>query len=478
MTYSAARLNRLRVLRRSVRATAADNKVNVLLIGGGGREHALAWKLSQSPMCGKLFCAPGNPGVAEETGVEIAKDVSDADHQGVASFCKTKDVDFVFVGPEAPLVDGLIDSLTAEGISAFGPSRAAAQLEGSKRFMKDLCEKYGIPTAFYKAFTTLDAATAFIKERGAPIVIKASGLAAGKGVIIAHTVDEAIEAAAGMLEGGTFGAAGSEIIVEEFLDGEEVSYFALIDGSSILPLASAQDHKAAYDGDKGPNTGGMGAYTPAPVLTPDLEQQVVETIVQRTADAMVAEGAPFRGVLFAGLMIKDGQAKLLEHNVRFGDPECQGLMMRLESDLLEVLLAAAHGNMASCGELSWSSSSAVTVVYAAKGYPGAYTKGTVIKGLDDVGDSAKVFHAGTARNDDGQLVAAGGRVLGITALGSDVKDAQAKAYEAVDRIDWSEGFHRTDIGWRAVARLKRQRHLLGEQHGSPLSLLPTCTLCM
>lgn len=428
------------------------DKLKVLLVGGGGREHALAWKLAQSPLCDTVFCTPGNPGIADEERVRLTP-LDASDHAGVVEFCRSNDVDFVFVGPEAPLVDGLVDALDAAAVRSFGPTRAAAQLEGSKAFMKDICKKYGIPTAFYEKFTESEAAKAYVRRHGAPIVVKASGLAAGKGVIVAATEREACDAIDSMLTRGAFGAAGSEIVVEEFLEGEEASFFALIDGRDVVALASAQDHKAAFDGDVGPNTGGMGAYSPAPVFTPEIEAQVMRDIVQATADAMDAEGTPFRGVLFAGLMIKDGIARLLEHNVRFGDPECQGLMMRLRSDLLEALDRASRGQLADV-RLEWSEESALTVVYAAKGYPGTYAKGTVIGNLDAV-RGAKVFHAGTQAGADGTVLAAGGRVLGVTALGADVAEAQRKAYDAVGQIDWDDGFYRTDIGWRAVARLRQ-----------------------
>ncbi|KAK9915166.1 hypothetical protein WJX75_005509 [Coccomyxa subellipsoidea] len=430
---------------------AAPGKVDVLLVGGGGREHALAWKLAQSPLCDTLFCAPGNPGISREDNVtSLALDVENQEE--VFRWCKDQDIGLVLVGPEAPLVSGLIDALKAGGIRAFGPSAAAAQLEGSKKFLKDLCRDFDIPTGSYEAFTEPETAKNYIRARGAPIVVKANGLAAGKGVVVAQSVEEALTAVDDMLINRKFGEAGNEIIVEEFLDGEEASFFALVDGETCVALASAQDHKAVGEGDTGPNTGGMGAYSPAPVLTSSVESQVMEEIVQRTASAMVKRGVPFSGVLFAGLMIKEGRARLLEHNVRFGDPECQCLMMRLQSDLLEVLLAAADGRL-SGAQLQWSPDTALTVVMAARGYPGSYAKGTIIHNLDAV-SSAKVFHAGTSSNDAGEVVATGGRVLGVTATSADVEEAQKKAYQAVDAIDWPEGFCRRDIGWRAVARTK------------------------
>ena len=372
-------------------------------------------------------------------------------HDAVITFCKEKSIGFVVVGPEQPLVEGLVDSLTAAGITAFGPSAAAAQLEGSKEFMKNLCKKYNIPTAGYEVFNNPVDAKAYIKAHGAPIVIKTSGLAAGKGVIVAQSVEEAYKAVDDMLINGTFGDAGARIVIEEFLSGEEASFFALIDGETCIPLVGAQDHKAVGEGDTGPNTGGMGSYSPAPILTPALQEEVMRTIVEPTARGMVAEGTPFRGVLFAGLMIDgSGGVKLLEHNVRFGDPECQSLMVRMQSDLLETLRAAVAGE--DVGALEWDPRPSLTVVLAAKGYPGAYAKGCVIRGLEGVG-GAKVFHAGTVMGAGGEVVSAGGRVLGVTALGESVADAQKKAYAAVDQIDFVDGFCRRDIGWRAVARV-------------------------
>ncbi|KAL3155573.1 Phosphoribosylamine--glycine ligase, chloroplastic [Trebouxia sp. C0009 RCD-2024] len=437
--------------RRKLCAVAdSSSKLNVLVVGGGGREHALAWKLASSERCSTLFCSPGNAGIATEEGVEVKPDLNISDHQQVQDWCHQNKIGLVAVGPEQPLVDGLADALEKAGIRVFGPSARAAQLEGSKRFMKDLCKKYDIPTARYEVFSDPEKAKAYIREQGGPMVVKADGLAAGKGVIVAASTEAACSAVDDMLVSKAFGSAGSNIVVEEFLDGEEASFFALLDGHTCLALASAQDHKAVGEGDTGPNTGGMGAYSPAPAVTPLIQEQVMQEIVQRTADALVAEGCPYRGVLFAGLMIKDGKAKLLEHNVRFGDPECQNLMLRLESDLLEVLLAACDGTLAQV-QLRWSPHAALTVVMAAKGYPGSYKKGSIIRGLDRV-STAKVFHAGTARDTAGNIVAAGGRVLGISATGKTVLEAQQKAYEAVDAIDWPEGFVRRDIGWRAMDR--------------------------
>ncbi|UCH74686.1 MAG: phosphoribosylamine--glycine ligase [Rhodospirillales bacterium] len=425
--------------------------MKILVVGSGGREHALCWAIAASPLCEKLLCAPGNAGIAEQAEcVDLAADDVDA----IVGFAAREAVDLVVVGPEQPLVMGLVDRLTEAGIKAFGPSAGAAELEGSKGFMKDLCAKYGIPTAAYGRFTDVEAAHAFIREHGAPIVVKADGLAAGKGVTVARSLDEALNAAEDALIEEKFGAAGAEIVIEECLEGEEVSVFALCDGTTALPLAAAQDHKAAFDGDQGPNTGGMGAYSPAPAMTDELLAKVMRTIVQPTIDGMAEEGRPYRGVLFAGLMLTADGPKLLEHNVRFGDPECQVLMMRLKSDLVPALVATVDGVL-STFDLRWYEDAALTVVMAAKGYPGRYEKGTVIGGIDaadDADENVTIFHAGTSRAADGKLLANGGRVLNVTALGRNVAEAQARAYRAVDRIDWPQGFCRRDIGWRAVAR--------------------------
>ena len=421
--------------------------MNVLLIGGGGREHALAWAIAKSPLLGRLWCAPGNAGIAEVAEI-AALDVGD--HQAVAVFCKENGVGLVVVGPEAPLVAGIADDLAAEGISVFGSSAAASRLEGSKAFTKELCDRAGIATAAYGRFDKAEVAKAYIRAHGAPIVVKADGLAAGKGVIIAETVEEA-EAAIDDILGGMFGSAGAEVVVEEFLDGEEASFFALCDGETTLPLAGAQDYKRAGDGDTGPNTGGMGAYSPGPVLDDAMAQKVMADIIAPTLAEMKKTGCPFTGVLFAGLMIKDGVPKLLEYNVRFGDPECQVLMARLDSDLLALLKAAADGGLAG-RDVRWKSDTALTVVMAAKGYPGSYDKGTEIRGIKEAGGSdCIVFHAGTSRDGD-RLLATGGRVLCVTGLGADVAGAQARAYQGIDAIDWPGGFCRTDIGWRAVKR--------------------------
>jgi phosphoribosylamine--glycine ligase len=428
---------------------SSSGDTNVLVVGSGGREHALAWKFGMSPSCGHVFVAPGNAGTGVEENVTNVSSLNPSNHDAVIEFCKEKGVGFVVVGPEQPLVDGLVDSLASAGITAFGPTAGAAQLEGSKAFMKNLCKKYNIPTAEYNVFENPEDAKAYVKTHGAPIVVKTSGLAAGKGVIVAQTEDEALKAIDDMMIHSAFGSAGTQIVIEEFLTGEEASFFALIDGATCIPLVGAQDHKAVGEGDTGPNTGGMGSYSPAPVLTQDIIDQVMKDIVVPTAEGMISEGYPFRGVLFAGLMIKDGKAKLLEHNVRFGDPECQSLMVRLQSDLLETLQAALRGEAI---VLEWDPNPSLTVVVAANGYPGSYAKGTVIRGLETV-TNAKVFHAGTDLDENGQVISTGGRVLGITATGKTVAEAQAKAYSAVDQIVpdmYPDGFVRRDIGWRAV----------------------------
>jgi len=420
--------------------------MNVLLVGSGGREHALAWKIAASPMLTKLYAAPGNPGIAKEAEL-VALDVND--HEAIASFCKDRAIDLVVVGPEAPLVAGLGDDLRAARIRVFGPSKKAAQLEGSKGFTKDLCRKYGIPTAAYERFTEAGAAKACVEKLGAPIVIKADGLAAGKGVTVAMTDDEAFAAIDACFD-GAFGGAGAELVVEEFLTGEEASFFCLCDGTTALPFGTAQDHKRVGEGDTGPNTGGMGAYSPAPVMTPEMVERTMREIVEPTMRGMAEMGAPFSGVLFAGLMITGKGPELIEYNTRFGDPECQVLMMRLKDDILVLLNAAADGQLAHMSA-RWRDDAALTVVMAANGYPGTPEKGSVIRGLDNPADGVEIFHAGTASRD-GEIVANGGRVLNVTAMGKTVSEAQKKAYEAVDRIDWPQGFCRRDIGWRAVER--------------------------
>ncbi|MBT3359597.1 MAG: phosphoribosylamine--glycine ligase [Rhodospirillales bacterium] len=423
--------------------------MKVLVVGSGGREHSLCWAISKSPRCAKLYCAPGNAGI-EQVAKCVPLDASDVD--GIVNFAVENKIGLVVVGPEVPLVAGLVDRLDAIGIRAFGPTAAAAALEGSKAFMKELCEKYGIPSAEFGHFDEPDSAKDFIRRKGAPIVVKADGLAAGKGVILCRNEHEAYAAIDHLMTERAFGAAGDEVIIEEFLTGEEASFFALVDGVRAVPLVSAQDHKLAYDGDEGPNTGGMGAYTPAPVLTPDLAKVVMDEIVTPTIEGMAAEGRPYKGVLYAGLMIKDGTPKLLEYNVRFGDPECQPLMLRLKSDILDALIACADGTLDKV-KLEWRKEVALTVVMAAKGYPGKYEKGSEIRGLDKANavDGVTVFHAGTTA-ENGIILANGGRVLNVTALGKTVADAQKRAYEAVDLIDWPEGFCRRDIGWRAIDR--------------------------
>ncbi|MTI18628.1 phosphoribosylamine--glycine ligase [Rhodobacteraceae bacterium RKSG542] len=422
--------------------------MNVLLIGSGGREHALAWALSQSPSLNKLYVAPGNAGMAAVAEC-VALDVSD--HRAVIDFCEEKGIVFVVIGPEAPLVDGLADALALAGLRAFGPSAAAAQLEGSKAFTKEMCTRAGVPTAAYGRFDNAAAAKAYIAKTGAPIVVKADGLAAGKGVFIAMTEEDALSAIDQCFD-GAFGDAGAEVVIEEFMEGEEASFFVLSDGENVLPLATAQDHKRAFDGDEGPNTGGMGAYSPAPVMTDAIIAQVMEEIIKPTVADMKAQGYPFKGVLYAGLMITSSGPKLIEYNVRFGDPECQVLMLRLKSDVLPVLLATAEGNLDQL-EVEWHDQPALTVVMAANGYPGDYKKGSAINGLEEAASDpdVEIFHAGT-KMVDGQLVANGGRVLNITARGNTVREAREKAYAAIDKIDWPEGFCRKDIAWRALAR--------------------------
>jgi phosphoribosylamine--glycine ligase len=424
--------------------------MNILLLGSGGREHALAWKIAASPLVTKLWCAPGNAGITREAAC-VALDIDD--HAAVIDFCRANAVDFVVVGPETPLVAGIVDDLAAAGIKAFGPSRAAAQLEGSKGFTKDLCKANNIPTADYERFGDADAAKTYIRAQGAPIVVKADGLAAGKGVVVAMTPDEALDAV-DMIFAGGLGGAGAEVVVEEFMTGEEASFFALCDGEHALPLATAQDHKRAFDGDQGPNTGGMGAYSPAPVMTGAVCACVMDEIVAPTLRAMKAKGMPFKGVLFAGLMITDQGPKLIEYNVRFGDPECQVLMLRMMSDILPALLASADGQLKNF-DLRWFPDPALTVVMATKGYPGDYPKGSRIEGLDEAAkiEGVEIFHAGTI-SKDGDVLANGGRVLNVCASGTTVAEAQRRAYEAVDRINWPQGFCRRDIGWQAVKREK------------------------
>ena len=422
--------------------------MNILLLGSGGREHALAWKMAASPLLTKLYCTPGNAGIAQEAEI-VALDP--ADHAAVIAFCKANRIELVVVGPEAPLCAGIVDDLEAADIKAFGPSRKAAQLEGSKGFTKDLCRAHNIPTAAYERFTSAEPAKNYVRKHGAPIVVKADGLAAGKGVVVAETLDQAL-AAIDMMFAGSLGEAGAEVVIEEFLEGEEASFFALCDGTTAIPLASAQDHKRAFDNDQGPNTGGMGAYSPAPVMTAQMTQRTMDEIVLPTMRAMSAMGAPYKGVLFAGLMITKDGPKLIEYNCRFGDPETQVLMLRLMSDLVPALMASRDGVLKNF-DLRWYPDSALTVVMASKGYPGDYKKNTLIKGLDAAAavDGVEIFHAGT-KADGAHILANGGRVLNVCGLGKSVREAAAHAYEAVDRIVWPEGFCRRDIGRRAIER--------------------------
>jgi phosphoribosylamine--glycine ligase len=421
--------------------------MRILVVGSGGREHSLCWAISASPLCDKLFCAPGNPGIAA---LAECLPVGAEDIAGIVAAAQREKIDFVVVGPEAPLVAGIVDRLAEAGIPAFGPMAAAAQLEGSKGFMKDFCARAGIPTAEYRRFTDAEAARAYIREKGVPIVVKADGLAAGKGVVVAATLDEALSAIDDAMVAGRFGKAGAEVVVEEFLDGEEASFFALCDGEHALSFGAAQDHKRVGDGDTGPNTGGMGAYSPTKLVDAAMEKRIMEAIVLPTVEIMAKEGAPFKGVLFAGLMIGKSGPKLIEFNVRFGDPECQTLMLRLKSDLLPALIASQQGELKRF-DLRWRDDTVICVVMAAEGYPNTPKKGTEIRNLDAAGklDGVTVFHAGTKAAGD-KIVADGGRVLGVCAIGKTAKDAQAKAYKAVDAIDWPGGFCRRDIGWRVL----------------------------
>jgi phosphoribosylamine--glycine ligase len=424
--------------------------MHILLLGSGGREHALAWKIAASPLVTKLWCAPGNAGIVREAEC-VALDI--ADHAAVIDFCRTNAVDLVVVGPETPLAAGIVDDLASAGIKAFGPSKQASQLEGSKGFTKALCSEFGIPTGAYGRFTNAADALAHVRERGAPIVVKADGLAAGKGVVVAQTLAEAEDAIAMMFD-GAFGAAGAEVVIEEFLSGREISFFALSDGDTAIALASAQDHKRVFDHDQGPNTGGMGAYSPTPFVTPEIHAEIMARIILPTVAAMKTRGTPFRGVLYAGVMLTQDGPKLFEYNVRFGDPECQVLMLRMMSDIVPAFLACCDGQLKNF-DLRWFPEAALTVVMAAKGYPGDYTKGTRIEGLEDAAkvEGVEIFHAGTSAKD-GRVLANGGRVLNICASGKSVTDAQRRAYEAVGRIRWPDGFCRRDIGWQAVEREK------------------------
>jgi phosphoribosylamine--glycine ligase len=425
--------------------------MNILLLGSGGREHALAWTIAASPLTARLICAPGNAGITQEAEC-VALDL--ADHAAVIAFAKANKIDLVVVGPEAPLVAGIVDDLEGAGIKAFGPSKYAAQLEGSKAFTKALCQANGIPTADYKEFNTAEHAKLFLREQKTPIVIKADGLAGGKGVVIAETIGAGLAAVDMMFSGG-LGEAGSKIVIEEFMEGEEASFFALCDGDSAIALASAQDHKRVGDGDVGPNTGGMGAYSPAPVMTPEMTSRTMQEIILPTLQVMKKLGHPYKGVLFAGLMITKDGPKLIEYNCRFGDPECQVLMLRLMSDLVPALLAARDGVLKDF-DLRWYPRAALTVVMAAKGYPGIYENGSVIEGLGDAAmlEDVEIFHAGT-KTEHGKIVSAGGRVLNVCGIGKSIGEAQQRAYAAVDRIRWPGGFCRSDIGWRAIEREKQ-----------------------
>ncbi|MHA3914485.1 phosphoribosylamine--glycine ligase [Halovulum sp. GXIMD14793] len=419
--------------------------MKILLLGSGGREHALAWAIAQNPKCDRLTCAPGNAGMREV--VECVK-LNIEDAESVVNFTKEGAFDFVVTGPEAPLAAGVSDALRTAGFLVFGPSQAAAQLEASKAFTKDICDAAGVPTAAWAKFDAASPARDYVQAQGAPIVIKADGLAAGKGVTVAMDLETALAAIDDCFD-GAFGEAGAEVVIEEFMPGEEASFFVLCDGTDVLPIGTAQDHKRAYDGDKGPNTGGMGAYSPAPIMTDALQAQILDQIIRPTLTEMAKRGAPYQGVLYAGVMIADGQARLVEYNVRFGDPECQVLCLRLGAQILDALLACAQETLADA-RVYWAEDHAMTVVMAAKGYPGTYAKGDVLGGLDGIDDPmTKVFHAGTALDGD-DLVSNGGRVLNITARGTNLQEARDRAYAAADQIDWPGGFFRRDIGWRAL----------------------------
>ena len=428
--------------------------MNILVIGSGGREHALAWKAAQSPLVETVYVAPGNAGTAREDKLENV-DISVDDIDALKTFALSKEIGLTIVGPEAPLVAGIVDQFTAAGLKAFGPSRNAAQLEGSKAFTKDFLERHNIPTAAYANFTDEDEAIAYVRKQGAPIVIKADGLAAGKGVIIAQTIEQAETAIRDMLSGNKFGDAGARVVIEEFLQGEEASFICMVDGKNVLPMASSQDHKARDDGDTGPNTGGMGAYSPAPVVTPEMHERIMQMVILPTVNGMAAEGNAFTGFLYAGVMIDDkGIPKVLEYNVRFGDPETQPIMMRMQSDLVQHCLDALDGKLDEA-EAAWDERTALGVVLAAGGYPDSYNKGDIINGLDDVNsESVKVFHAGTAEDENGNIVTAGGRVLCVVALGDNVAEAQQRAYAAVDNIHWDNMYYRKDIGHRAISRVE------------------------
>lgn len=420
--------------------------MNILILGSGGREHSLAWAVNQNPKCDILYCAPGNAGISK---VAQCVDLNIENSSDVLKFCLDKRIQFVIIGPEAPLAMGIADDLRANNILTFGPSASAAKLESSKAFTKGVCDSCNAPTAKYARFTELELAIEYVHEQGAPIVVKADGLAGGKGVIVAMTLDEAINGLKDIFS-GAFGKAGAEVVIEEFMEGEEASFFILSDGKNILPIGTAQDHKRVFDGDTGPNTGGMGAYSPAPIMTKDVTSKAISQIIQPTIDEMAKRGIPYQGVLYAGFMIKDGEPKLVEYNVRFGDPECQALMMRLGAQALDAMLACAKGELNNY-KLNWADDHALTIVYAAKGYPGTYEKGSNILGLDTISESTniQVFHAGT-KEEENNIIATGGRVLNITARGSSLKEAHRLAYETIEKIQWENGFYRNDIGWRAL----------------------------
>ncbi|MDX2028846.1 MAG: phosphoribosylamine--glycine ligase [Alphaproteobacteria bacterium] len=426
--------------------------MKTLVIGSGGREHAMCWAIAKSPLLSKLYCAPGNAGIAdiaECLPIPVDK-IAD-----ILSACRHHQIDFVVIGPEIPLALGLADELRATGIACFGPSKAAAEIESSKGFMKDLVARAGVPTAVYKRFHHSESAKAYVRKQGAPIVVKADGLAAGKGVTVAHTIEEACAAIDEAMVQKAFGDSGAALVIEEFMEGEEASFFALCDGETVLPFAAAQDHKAVFDGDKGPNTGGMGAYSPAPIVDAAMQERIMREIIHPTVKAMREAGRPFTGVLFAGLMITKAGPRLIEFNARFGDPETQAMLLRLKSDLLALLYAAAKGMLDGI-EIHWHDRAALCVVMAAEGYPGTYKKNTIIRGLDEAAalTDTVVFHAGTARDDAGNIIAIGGRVLNVCGWGLTITEAQARAYEAVDKITWPEGFCRRDIGWRAIEKTK------------------------
>ena len=420
--------------------------MNILILGSGGREHSLAWAVNQNPKCDILYCAPGNAGISK---VAQCVDLNIENSSDVLKFCLDERIQFVIIGPEAPLAMGIAGDLRANNILTFGPSASAAKLESSKAFTKGVCDSCNAPTAKYARFTELELAIEYVHEQGAPIVVKADGLAGGKGVIVAMTLDEAINGLKDIFS-GAFGKAGAEVVIEEFMEGEEASFFILSDGKNILPIGTAQDHKRVFDGDTGPNTGGMGAYSPAPIMTKDVTSKAISQIIQPTIDEMAKRGIPYQGVLYAGFMIKDGEPKLVEYNVRFGDPECQALMMRLGAQALDAMLACAKGELNNY-KLNWADDHALTIVYAAKGYPGTYEKGSNILGLDTISESTniQVFHAGT-KEEENNIIATGGRVLNITARGSSLKEAHRLAYETIEKIQWENGFYRNDIGWRAL----------------------------